>query len=94
MGNDNNTNTDVNNDVDTNNTDNNSTIDNTEVTIDTEAFADLISERDNKISELEREMKILKKNNADLLVKMSAGMKSEKSIEQTILDVCDTRKIR
>ena len=62
--------------------------------VDVEAFADLISERDKRIADLENEMKILQKNNADLLVKMSAGTKPDKSIEETILDVCDTRKIK
>ena len=60
--------------------------------IDPEAFADIISEKDKKLEELEKEMKQLKKSNAELLLKISAGNKKEVPIEQTIIDFCDTRK--
>lgn len=60
--------------------------------IDTSAFADIISEKDKKLEELEKEMKQLKKSNAELLLKINADKKSEIPIEQTIIDFCDTRK--
>lgn len=60
--------------------------------IDPEAFADVISEKDKKLEELEKEMKQLKKSNAELLLKVSAGNKQTVPIEETIIDFCDTRK--
>ena len=60
--------------------------------IDPEAFADIISEKDKKLEELEKEMKQLKKSNAELLLRISADKKTEIPLEQTIIDFCDTRK--
>lgn len=60
--------------------------------IDPEAFADIISEKDKKLEELEKEMKQLKKSNAELLLKISADKKTSVPIEETIIDFCDTRK--
>lgn len=60
--------------------------------IDTEAFAAIIAEKDKKLDELDKEMKQLKKSNAELLLKISAGQKTEKPIGETIIDFCDTRR--
>lgn len=60
--------------------------------IDPEAFAAIIAEKDKKLDELDKEMKQLKKSNAELLLKISAGQKTEKPIGETIIDFCDTRK--
>ena len=60
--------------------------------IDPEAFAAIIAEKDKKLEELDKEMKQLKKSNAELLLKISADKKTEKPLEQTIIDFCDTRK--
>lgn len=60
--------------------------------IDPEAFAAIIAEKDKKLDELDKEMKQLKKSNAELLLKISAGKKQEKPIGETIIDFCDTRK--
>lgn len=62
--------------------------------LDTEAFAELISDKDKRIEELEKEMKSLKKSNAEMLVKMSAGATKPKDIGETIIDFCDTRKVK
>lgn len=90
-------NTNVNTDVNTNNVDSSSTS-NSEQTgqeeVDKEAFAELISEKDKRIEQLENDVKMLKKSNADLTVKISANNKPEVSIEQTIIDFCDTRKVK
>lgn len=79
---------------DDNNDDSTKVIDNTssssnsgEGQVDTEAFAELISERDTRIDELEREVKSLKKSNADLLVKISSGNRTEKSFEEKLLNL-------
>lgn len=53
--------------------------------VSTEAFAELISEKDKKIEELELENKKLKKANAELTVKVTAGTKAEKSFEENLL---------
>lgn len=53
--------------------------------VDTSAFAELISEKDKKIEELELENKKLKKANAELTVKVTAGTKTEKSFEENLL---------
>lgn len=53
--------------------------------VDTSAFAELISEKDKKIEELELENKKLKKANAELTVKVTAGAKTEKSFEENLL---------
>lgn len=60
--------------------------------IDPEAFAAIIAEKDKKLDELDKEMKQLKKSNAELLLKISAGQKTEKPIGETIIDFCDTRR--
>lgn len=62
--------------------------------LDAEAFAELISDKDKRIEELEKEMKSLKKSNAEMLVKMSAGANKPKDIGETIIDFCDTRKVK
>ena len=60
--------------------------------IDPEAFAAIIADKDKKLEELDEEMKKLKKSNAELLLKISAGQKPEIPLEQRIIDFCDTRK--
>lgn len=60
--------------------------------IDPEAFAAIIAEKDKKLDELDKEMRALKKSNAELLLKISAEKKSEIPLEQTIIDFCDTRR--
>ncbi len=62
--------------------------------VDTEAFAELISEKDKQIEQLQNDVKMLKKSNADLTVKISAQNKPDKSIGETIVDFCDTRKVK
>ena len=62
-------------------------------TPDIEALAEIISDKDKKLTELETEVKQLKKSNAELLVKISAGSKPSIDLEQTIVDFCDTRKV-
>ena len=57
----------------------------TEDKIDTEAFAELISVKDKKIEELEGTIKQLKKANAELTIKVSAGQKVEKTFEENLL---------
>lgn len=76
-------------DIDTTNTDVGDT-DNSGVVSDevnTEAFAELISDRDKKIEQLEAEMNALKKANANLLVKISAGEKTEQNFEESLLSL-------
>lgn len=57
--------------------------------IDASAFADLISEKDKQIAELQKDMAKLKKSNAELLVKVSAGAGSntEKTYEENLLEL-------
>lgn len=97
MGDTNNENTDsnVDNNAGTDNNDNGGSTTNTETNqIDTEAFAELISEKDKQIEQLQNDVKMLKKSNADLTVKISAQNKPDKSIGETIVDFCDTRKVK
>ena len=55
-------------------------------TIDYKAFADLISEKDKELEQLRTEVDKLKKSNAELIVKVSAGAKhSEKTFEDNLL---------
>ena len=68
----------VDNDVD-------SSADNNEDRLDTGAFAELISEKDKKIEDLEGEIRLLKKANAELTIKVSAGQKTEKTFEENLL---------
>lgn len=65
----------------------NDSVDNDTTSVDTEAFAELISERDKKITELENEMKALKKSNADLLLKISSKPEQKKSFEENLLEM-------
>lgn len=89
------TNSNVDNNAGTDNNDNGSSTTDTETNqTDAEAFAELISEKDKKIEQLENDVKMLKKSNADLTVKISAQNKPDKSIGETIVDFCDTRKVK
>lgn len=67
------------------NNDTDSNTDNNEGGLDTEAFAELISEKDKKIEDLEGEIRLLKKANAELTIKVSAGQKTEKTFEENLL---------
>lgn len=60
-------------------------IDNNKDEIDASAFAELISEKDKKIEELEGEVRTLKKTNAELTVRISAGQKTERTFEENLL---------
>lgn len=63
--------------------------------IDAAAFADLISEKDKEIQQLQKDVAELKQTNAKLLVRVSAGeRKVEFDTEKAILDFCDTRKTK
>lgn len=94
------TNSNVDNNAGTDNNDSGSASTNTNTNqtgdnqIDTEAFAELISEKDKQIEQLQNDVKMLKKSNADLTVKISAQNKPDKSIGETIVDFCDTRKVK
>lgn len=94
------TNSNVDNNAGTDNNDNSGATTNTNTNqtgdnqIDTEAFAELISEKDKQIEQLQNDVKMLKKSNADLTVKISAQNKPDKSIGETIVDFCDTRKVK
>lgn len=50
-----------------------------------EAFADIISEKDKRIEELEGEVAKYKRANAELTVRISAGQKTEKTFEENLL---------
>lgn len=86
-----------NNDTNDSNSGNDSVIDTNDTDtekVDVQAFADIISEKDKELKELQAEISKLKKSNADLLIKVTAGDKPPVEIEETILDFCDTRKVR
>lgn len=59
--------------------------DNNQDEVDASAFAELISEKDKKIEELEGEVRALKKTNAELTVRISAGQKTERTFEENLL---------
>lgn len=62
--------------------------------IDPSAFADLISEKDKQIQQLEKDISELKKSNAMLTVRVNAGQKPQEfNTEKAILEFCDTRKL-
>ena len=92
----NNTNTDGDTNTGTTNTDSNNTNTNGdgEQEIDPSAFADLISEKDKQIQQLQKDISELKKSNAMLTVRVNAGQKPpEFNTEKAILEFCDTRKL-
>lgn len=63
--------------------------------IDIQAFADIISEKDKQLSNLQEEITKLKKSNAEMLVRINAGTRDEpKDLGLTIMEFCDTRKIK
>lgn len=89
--NDDSNNSNVNNDVNTDNnqsnTDSNST--NGEG-VDTQAFADIISEKDKELEQMRQEIAELKKTNANLIVKVNAAANppaQKKSFEENLLDM-------
>lgn len=61
--------------------------------IDASAFADIISEKDKAIQQLQKDVAELKQTNAKLLVRVSAGERTQEfNTEKAILEFCDTRK--
>lgn len=63
--------------------------------IDASAFADIISEKDKAIQQLQKDVAELKQTNAKLLVQVSAGAsRTEFDTEKAILEFCDTRKLK
>ena len=82
-----------NDDTDTNNsndagTDGNSdNVENNE--IDVQAFADIISEKDKQIEQLQKDVAELKKSNANLLVKVNSSTEqnTKKSFEENLLSM-------
>lgn len=64
--------------------------DNESTEIDMQAFADIISEKDKQIGELQKDIAELKKSNANLLVKVNAAANppaQKKSYEENLLDL-------
>ena len=58
--------------------------------IDMQAFADIISEKDKQIEELQKDIAELKKSNANLIVKVNAAAnppEQKKSFEQNLLEM-------
>lgn len=71
--------------TDTNNLDDGNGSDNNEPSL--EAFADIISEKDKRIEQLEKDVAELKKSNANLLVRVNSGNggNEKKSFEENLL---------
>ena len=83
-----------NDDANVNNNDNSNDNGNKNEEIDAAAFADLISEKDKQIQQLEKDISELKKSNAMLTVRVNAGQKPQEfNTEKAILEFCDTRKL-
>lgn len=64
--------------------------DSVEDKIDMQAFADIISEKDKQIEELQKDIAELKKSNANLIVKVNAAAnppEQKKSFEENLLDM-------
>lgn len=75
-------------DTDDNNDD--STVDDTDKSeFDPAAFAEIISEKDKKLEELAEEVSKLKKSNAELIVRVSAGSDAtrKKSFEENLISL-------
>lgn len=61
---------------------------------DVAAFADIISEKDKQIQQLQKDITELKKSNALLTVRVNSGnTPTEFNTEKAILEFCDTRRI-
>lgn len=73
------------NDVDDSVRNDDNDTDNNQDEVDASAFAELISEKDKKIEELEGEIRTLKRTNAELTVRISAGQKTERTFEENLL---------
>ena len=56
-------------------------------TIDTAAFADLLSDKDKTIEELNKQITELKKSNTKLTLQISSGNTNNKTFEENVLDV-------
>lgn len=76
-----------------NNTDNATNPTDDEQEVDLSSIADMISDRDKKIDDLNKEIAKLKKANTEMLLHLNAGQHAEPDIEKTIIDFCDTRKV-
>lgn len=76
-----------------NNTDNDNSTDNnaddSNNQLDVSALADIITEKDKQIEQLQKDVTELKKSNANLLVRVNSGGNStqEKSFEENLLDM-------
>ena len=78
-----------------NNNENSNNNGNKDEEIDAAAFADLISEKDKEIQQLQKDISELKKSNAMLTVRVNAGQKPQEfNTEKAILEFCDTRKVK
>lgn len=55
--------------------------------VDAAAFAELISEKDKKLEEMEEQIRKLQKSNAELIVRVNAGSKASepKSFEENLI---------
>ena len=65
-------------------------LNNSSATLDVSALADLISEKDKQIQELEQSISELKRSNAQLIVKVNAATqpaKAERSFEENLLNM-------
>ena len=83
-----------NDDANVNNNDSSNDDSNKNEEIDAAAFADLISEKDKEIQQLQKDITELKKSNAMLTVRINAGQKPQEfDTEKAILEFCDTRKL-
>lgn len=63
---------------------------NSENEIDAQAFAEIISDKDKKIEQLEKDIADLKKSNANLIVKVNAATnppEQKKSFEENLLNM-------
>lgn len=69
------------------NTDDSNNSDNSD-DIDVKALADLLSEKDNELKAMQKELEELKKANAKMVVQMSTGNKvTAKSFEENLLEL-------
>ena len=66
---------------------------NTQDQIDPQAFADIISEKDKQIEQLQKDVAELKKSNANLIVKVNSQSKPEQklSFEENLLNMAGAK---
>lgn len=89
---------DIKDNIGTNNSDtsdtNNSGDSMANTSVDTSAFADIISEKDKQIQQLQKDIEELKRSNANLIVKVNSATnpaEPKKSFEETLLDMVGAR---